>query len=281
PGERAQRVGELSAASTTIGGGPAAQSIVNRDEYLQRLEGIVLGENPREGFRQGDAFVHPDLAFRFPVPSGWRLQNEGTMVVMGDPEGRAIIGFDIVPGATPREAATQLAQQQGVQGVSAQDLRINGLPATSVLARASAQQGELGILATFIQYNGRVFSFLAYTPAPLFARYQPLFQQVAGGFTPVTDPAILEIQPARLQLVRTEREAAFRDYVPRVLPQGLTPDDLAILNQVELDQRLPPGPVLKLPILAPGAAPPPSAQPIGSAPESEPVIGEPVIGQPR
>ena len=150
-----------------------------------------------------------------------------------------------------------------------------------MLARATTQQGELGILATFIQYNGRIFSFLAYTPAPLFARYQPLFQQVAGGFTPVTDPAILEIQPARLHLVRTEREASFRDYVPRVLPRGLTPEDLAILNQVELDTRLPAGTVLKLPTLAPGAAPPPSAQPIGSAPESEPVIGEPVIGQPR
>ena len=44
-----------------------------------------------------------------------------------------------------------------------------------------------------------------------------------------------------------EKSAPFRSFLPRQLPPGLTPLDLAILNQVELDEPVPRGKKLKLP----------------------------------
>src|SRR5204863_9197522 len=37
---------------------------VNRDPYLRQLDGLVFGNNPREGYFKGTRFFHPELRFR-------------------------------------------------------------------------------------------------------------------------------------------------------------------------------------------------------------------------
>src|SRR5437899_4119140 len=41
---------------------------VNRDEYLGVIDGLVYGEDPRQGYFQGSRFLHPDLKFRLTFP---------------------------------------------------------------------------------------------------------------------------------------------------------------------------------------------------------------------
>ena len=247
PGERRERVRELSEQATGIGAPPRE---INEAQYLQRLEGMILGENPREGFRRDNWFLHPDLQFQFPVPAGWRLVNERALVALVEPNGRAMTGFQIVPAQSPREAASLLAQQgqqQGLQVMSVNETNINGLPAAVLLGAAQTQQGQIGVMATFVQYMNRVYSFLSYAPAQVFPQQRSIFEQIAAGFRPLTDPAVLQVQPSRVRVVALDRERTFRELVPAVLPPGMTAEQLAVLNQVELEERLPAGTRLKLP----------------------------------
>src|SRR5690606_33377105 len=48
---------------------------VNRNAYLKMIDGIVYGEDPRQGFFEDQMFYHPELKFQFPVPSNWITQN--------------------------------------------------------------------------------------------------------------------------------------------------------------------------------------------------------------
>src|SRR5690606_20086381 len=41
---------------------------VNRDSYLRRIEGLIVGEDPKQGFVEGGVFYHPVLKFQFSVP---------------------------------------------------------------------------------------------------------------------------------------------------------------------------------------------------------------------
>ncbi len=242
PGERRERVRELSAAWS--------QGQVNREAFLQRINGMIVGENPREGFRRGDWFLHPDLQFQFPVPSGWKLVNERALVAMVEPNGRAMLGFEIVPVSSPREAAAALAQQgqqQGLQVISVNDANLNGQPATVLVGAAQTQQGQIGVMATFVQQGSRVYSFMGYAPAQVFNQATSVFQQVAGGFGPLTDRDALSVQPARLRVVALDRERSFNELLPPNLPPGLKPEDFALMNQVEMNQRLPAGHLVKLP----------------------------------
>ncbi|MFZ4544503.1 MAG: M48 family metalloprotease, partial [Saprospiraceae bacterium] len=48
---------------------------VNRDAYLKMVDGIVYGEDPKEGYIENSIFYHPELKFQFPVPKDWQTQN--------------------------------------------------------------------------------------------------------------------------------------------------------------------------------------------------------------
>ena len=55
--------------------------VVHREEYLAKVNGMPFGEDPRQGFFQGDTFVHPALKFRIDLPAGWKKQNGAAAVV--------------------------------------------------------------------------------------------------------------------------------------------------------------------------------------------------------
>ena len=44
-------------------------------DYLKRIQGMVYGSDPRQGYVEGDSFYHPEMRFMFTPPLGWSLQN--------------------------------------------------------------------------------------------------------------------------------------------------------------------------------------------------------------
>jgi predicted Zn-dependent protease len=85
PGER---VGNVQALTTQWQGQTAGPYSAKREEFLRVIDGLVFGQDPREGFVRGNTFHHPQLKFRFPVPQGWQLQNGKSQVLMVSPESR-------------------------------------------------------------------------------------------------------------------------------------------------------------------------------------------------
>jgi predicted Zn-dependent protease len=215
--------------------------------YLQRIEGLVLGEDPREGFVRDGVFYHPQLEFQFAVPDRWHVQNERAAVLLLQPERGALLVLEIAPTQTAKEAASRLSQVQGMQILNATQLQIHGLTAVRVMAQLHTQRGTAAIINYFIEHGGRVYSLLGYSSAAIFPTYLPLFQQTADSFQPVRDPQILQVEPVRLAIVAAGMNAPFREFLPEQLPPGFESVDLAILNQVELDEPIPKGKRLKLP----------------------------------
>jgi predicted Zn-dependent protease len=156
--------------------------------------------------------------------------------------------FEIVPGNSARDAAARMAQSQGLRVVQTAPQRVNGLNAIAVLAEANTQQGALGILNYFIEYGGRVYSFMGATPAPQLTQYNRQFQAVMSRFNRLDDPRKLNMEPSRLAIITVPRSAPFASFVPTGSTRaGLTAEEIAILNQVHLDETIPAGARLKVP----------------------------------
>src|SRR5438093_12762910 len=77
PEERRGRIEQEIAAGPQAFAGTA----VNRESYLQRLDGLVFGANPREGYFKGGQFFHPELGFRMTFPDGCTMRNGKEAVV--------------------------------------------------------------------------------------------------------------------------------------------------------------------------------------------------------
>ncbi len=68
---------------------------VNHDNYLKMIDGIVYGEDLKQGYVEGNTFYHPELKFRFSFPSGWQLENSPLQVLMGSKDGKALVIFTV------------------------------------------------------------------------------------------------------------------------------------------------------------------------------------------
>ncbi|WP_456425681.1 M48 family metalloprotease [Rhodocaloribacter sp.] len=246
PGEREQTILRLASEWKQR----TAMTKVDEDAYLSRIDGIVLGENPRQGFTRSGMFYHPDLRFRFSVPAGFQVVNQPTQVTMVADEQRAIILFTLEQKAeTAKEAAARFGEQRGLTVVESGTSRAGGNPASFVVADAQTSDGRsIRLLAFFIDYGGNVYTFLGYTLASAYSAYEGVFYRTMQSFSALVDPAVLAVQPIRVAVVPAGRTAAFHTFVPASakLPKGWDAERMAILNQVERDEVIPQGKKLKL-----------------------------------
>ena len=220
---------------------------INQATYYDEVEGLVLGENPRQGFTRDGRFYHPDLRFQFPVPGEWQVNNQPRQVVMAAPNQNAFMVFTIAQEDSPEAAAQELAGQQGLTVLEQGDERVSGLSARRVLAEGQTQQGQtIRLLAYFIAYDGNVYQFQGLTLASAYDTYRPTFQRTMRGFASLNDPDILNVKPTRMVIRPTDQSATFESFVPANLPESFTITELAILNQLAVDEPVPAGRLLKL-----------------------------------
>jgi hypothetical protein len=238
---------------------------------------MVVGEDPRQGIARNGIFYHPELHFQFPIASGWKIDNQRAAVVMAEPNGRAMMGLKLAPGSRARDAATQFAQQSKVQVTASGDTNVNGLPTTVIIGQAQTEQGNVGVWDAFIEFEGKVFSLLGYAPTQAFDQMRPTFETVAAGFSPLRDASLANIQPAKIRLVRADRNAPFASFVPTSLPPELTAEEVAIMNQVALNDQVNQGRILKVPDVqaAPASTTQTTAQPQPAYPTNYPAQQQP------
>jgi len=213
----------------------ASGTIVNRRQYFRQVDGMVFGENPREGFFREDAFYHPDLRFQLAFPRGFKTQNLKQAVVGVSEAQDAILALTLAAGASPEEASRQFFSQQGVQaGRSGRDT-IGGLPAYTASFDAATEQGTLRGEVSFVSYDGKIYRILGYAPVERFARYQDAFAATLHSFGRLTDPRYLDVQPRRIALVSPERPMALPEFA-RTYPSTVKAETIGLINGVAANQ---------------------------------------------
>ncbi|HJS43209.1 MAG TPA: M48 family metalloprotease [Gemmatimonadales bacterium] len=221
-----------------------ASATVNREGYARRLDGMVFGVNPREGFFKGTEFYHPDLKFRISMPGGWRTANTKQAVAAQSPQQDAVIELSLAQGSSADQAARAFLSQQGVQAGTPTRGNVNGLTATAAPFAAATEQGTLRGNAVFVEYGSHVYRLLAYGPEASWANNQGVAQRALTSFAPLTDPAMLNVQPQHLDVFTLDRRTTIAE-LARQRPSPVPVSTLALINQVEENTTLEPGRIVK------------------------------------
>jgi len=231
PGE-AERIQTIDSKLAQLQPAQLANTKVNAREYLQRVNGLVYGADPRNGFFQGNTFYHPDLRFQISLPSGWQGQNLSQAVIAVSPQQDGIIQLTLAQGNSPEAAARAFLSQRGIQPGQASQQTVNGVPAVASTFQAQTEQGVIQGLAAFFTYNGATYQVIGYAPAQRFGAYESAFRQSLGSFAPVTDSRVLNVQPKKLNVVSLPQQMTLAEFAQRN-PSTIPLAELAIVNQVE------------------------------------------------
>jgi predicted Zn-dependent protease len=230
-----------------LAGEPAEGALVNRDRYLQQIDGMAWGPDPREGVIEGTTFVHPGLRFAFQAPSGMKLQNSPSAVV-GQSNNAAMI-FDLASPA-PSGALTQYVAsgwQKGAKISDVQSFQVNGMEAATGTAAGTINGKQVAIRMVAIRQNAEtVYRFMYATPPGNFNAMDKQFIASARSFRGISAEEASGYAPRRIRVV-TVREG---DTVASLAQQMQVETDPAgwftTLNHLGANARLQAGQKVKI-----------------------------------
>ena len=140
-----------------------ADPIVGRNIYLSKIDGLLFGDGPGQGFVRGLRFAHPSIGFEFEAPPGFRLLN-GERAVTGFGPGGAKMYFDM--GRTePGRSLRQYLHRDWAPGMRLsrfQRISVDGMDAVTAIARGS---GGRPVRLAAIRFQGNSVARFAYVPA--------------------------------------------------------------------------------------------------------------------
>ncbi|MBN2732352.1 MAG: M48 family metalloprotease [Balneolaceae bacterium] len=246
PSQREQRIPELAENWRSQG---YQMNKTDTDQYMNQLDNIIFGNNPRQGFTENGVFYHPELEFKFPYPESWQLVNTPSAVQIVNQEGNAIMIFQIDgQNNSARASVNEFLSQEGVNPAGGNATSNNGLNGYEATAIAQTQDGvNLRIYLYSVEYDGNIYRYVTYSTAEQFNNYSNTFVQTSNGFDRLNDSDILNIQPARLNVYRANRTGSFESFLPNNLPLDITAEEVAIANQVQLNETIQEGTWIKIP----------------------------------
>ena len=268
-----ERVASTAARADTLEWTRNPTRRTGRSNYLQHIDGILLGTNPGEGVFRETEFIHPDLGFRILFPRGWTLINGHQAVGAVSPDGRARVfitleapkqpeeepeeeseqpeGENAAPPEmpTPKEAAHRLLKNHGdefdirvqrEQSVQLGDIQTYRLDIHGRIGSATVI-GQI----SFIPHNGFVFRLTSVSTSAAWPNYQGRIHTAARTFRPLTDEERNSVEALHLGVVHAlegENISALSQRTRNAWRPGRT----AVLNGVFVDSLFEQGQIVKI-----------------------------------
>ncbi len=201
---------------------------VDREAFIQRLDGMTFGEDPRAGYFRGALFLHPDLAFTLRFPEGWRTQNGADAVTAISPAEDAIIQLRAAAGSAS-QAADKFLGQEGVRTGRRTTSTLHGNRVVTAEFTATDEAASLQGLASFVEQDGRTWAIIGYTELSRFNTYSAAFSLSSGSFQRLTDPVALAVQPLRIEVDAAPRAMTLKDFCS-LMPSTITLEEIAMIN---------------------------------------------------
>ena len=223
--------------------------VVREEDFKRRLEGVIFGENPREGFMDGNRFKHPDLRFQLDFPTGWNVQNTPRAVYSAPPERDAALQLTATPveeGTRPEKHATRFFQQNKIEFGTGERIRVGGFPAYRAPFRVRSSQGVLIGEAGFVIDGDMAYEILGYTYEQSYRKYRNAFLEVIESYARLKDKKALDVRPHRIALYNVPKNTTARRVFSESGADEDSIEELALLNNLRPEDPVQAGTLLKI-----------------------------------
>ncbi|WP_164156476.1 M48 family metalloprotease [Sandarakinorhabdus rubra] len=195
-----ERVARMKSEAQPLAARGGARAL-NRDAFLNAIDGMIYDDDPAEGVIIGTGFRHGGLQLALDAPQGFRLNNSPQAVTGAGPNGTQ---FDLRAADARQNSLSAIAQARWQQlGVQSQPemraTRINGIEAVQGSVNARTRNGP--VEATLTAYNWSpqlALTLLTIAPQGQGGTVAP----VAGSVRKLSSQEAGQIRARRIQVVR-------------------------------------------------------------------------------
>lgn len=213
---------------------------VGRESYLRQLEGMVFGDDPRQGYVIGHTYYHPVLAFTIDFPDQWRIVNQRQQVVAISPNQDAAVVLSLSDKDSPRAGFDSFFDQQGIERGPNRGQNLIAFRALDSQTGTPAVEGLIG----YRNHAGQLYQLIGYTKADVWSSYAAVAQRSLTSFAKLSDRRYLEVEPSTIDVVQLGTGMTLAQFAER-FKSTVELDQLAILNGMTPGTRLEKGQLVK------------------------------------
>ena len=227
PGDRQLRTTQLAQAA--VGGAPRGL-IVGEDVYRRRVDGIVFGDDPRQGYVDGNRFYHPEMGFQLIFPDGWKIENQPSAVIAQGTTGSMQLRLGTIKDtmATPSQFVDSLRAQGAIADAQGRPEQFRDYPAWVGTIVATTESGQQTLAAGFVRIRGG--QFLEVFGKGQDQRGADQIYAAIRSIAALKDPAKLNVTADHLAIRPAKTSATFATVWSQYTDQAITLEEAAILN---------------------------------------------------
>ncbi|MGB7420214.1 MAG: M48 family metalloprotease [Erythrobacter sp.] len=222
-------------------------NVLNRDTFLQRIDGMLYGDDPEQGVIEGRRFIHPELMLTFTAPQGFYMVNSTRAVAINGQSGQAQLSLAPYNGDLQSYVRQQFAQlggdQQQLAPQTLERTTVNGLQA--VFGQARVNNGQQQVDVTVFAYEfapDRAYHFAAITPAGRSNTFASMFQSMRR----ISQAEAAQIVPRRIDVVTVQPGDSVASLARRMAYENGQVERFRVLNALGADDALVAGQKVKL-----------------------------------
>lgn len=223
---------------------------VNHDQYLERIQGLVFGDNPRDGIVRGSEFLHPLLRIGVKFPEGWELTNTPDAVMAQEPGTQHFMVLQEVEqprGRSIGDAAVGAMRQAGYSVIDGSMLKINGNDAHVGLYRGNAKgAGKVMMRAAHIAIGRQLYVVAGFAPESEFTLVDRDIQPSVKTFRQLSMQEASNVRPNRIDFYVARQGDSWQSIATRQSKGFVNAATLAIMNDRDVSAQPQPGDRVKI-----------------------------------
>jgi predicted Zn-dependent protease len=221
----------------------------NREEYLRRIDGLMIGDNPKDGVVRGNVFLHPVIRFGVEFPEGWDVINTPDQVAAQEPGQPFYMLLQLVDrpqGNTPEEIADRSMTAAGFRRADGQRTNLGGLDAyVGLYVGQISGVGRVMMRAAHVIHGRQVYVLAGFAPEAEFAKADRTIADSIRTFRELSAREAAEIHANRLDFYTVRGGDTWQSIAAR--GGGLAkPTELAIMNGHAVNEQPAPGERIKI-----------------------------------
>ena len=214
---------------------------VNRQGYLDRLDGLIYGDDPDQGVVRGRDFLHTELRFALRFPDGWEVVNTETQIGATQPGEEVYMVLQLVTNPERRELealAVDNMRRGGYRLDAGGETAINGLDAfvgTFTGGRDDDPQHRARI--AYIDHRRSVYALGGLAKVEAYDRVEAEFNEAIRSFRPLSAAEAEEIRPNRIRFYTVDAGDTWQSIAQDAGQDIVGSNTLAILNGLPVNEQ--------------------------------------------
>ena len=227
--------------------GAAATGKTNEDLFLTRINGIMYGDDPKQGVIEGRRFLHPEFRLSFEAPQGFYLVNGARAVSINGQSGRAQLTAGAYNGNLESYIRTAfnalVGQGQTLAPSTIERTTVNGIPAAYGVARANTSSGQVDVVVFAYEFaQNRAFHFAAITAAGQSGSLNSMYRSMRR----LSASEASAIKPRRVEVVTVKPGDTVASLAARMAFDDAREARFRVLNGLNASDRLTAGEKVKI-----------------------------------